>query len=131
MSPTRETGIQQAITDYRTRKYPSIRACATANEVNYATLSRRLKGSTQSATLSHEPQQLLSNAQEVTLKGWILDLEALSGKPLSFDSVNKLAGILSTTTGGSGLVGHNWLPRFIRRHPDIRSKVGPQKTPKQ
>ncbi|OQV07721.1 Tc5 transposase DNA-binding domain-containing protein [Cladophialophora immunda] len=121
MTSKREARIQQAIQDYQTRKYPSIRAAAAANDVNYATLSRRLRG-TQSATLAHEPQQLLSNIQEELLKRWILDLEAQGHAP-SYPTVRVLAGIVSESSGGPSQVGHNWLPRFIQRHPEIRSKI--------
>ncbi|OAP55765.1 hypothetical protein AYL99_09917 [Fonsecaea erecta] len=121
MASNREARIQQAIQDLETRKYPSIRAAAAANDVNHATLSRRLRG-TQSATLAHEREQLLSNTQEELLKRWILDLAA-QGHPPSYSAVRVLAGIVNKSSGGPGLVGHNWLPRFLQRHPGIRSKT--------
>ena len=43
MASNKEIRLQQAINDYQTRRYPSIRAVAAAYNVNYATLSYRLR----------------------------------------------------------------------------------------
>jgi len=53
----------QAISDYQNRRYTSIRAAAAANDVNYITLGRRLRGGILQA-IAREPQQLLLNDQE-------------------------------------------------------------------
>lgn len=118
----RELRIQQAITDYQRRTHPSIRAAAAANDIHHSTLVRRLQGH-QSPSLSHESQQLLSNQQEALLKSWIIDLEAQGHAP-SYRAVRDLAGIISESNGGPRRVGLNWLPRFLERHPDVKSKVG-------
>jgi len=82
MASNQETRLQQAILDYQSRRYPTIRAAAAANDVNRMTLSRRLQGGT-SRAIARETQQLLSNQQEQMLVQWILDLEA-QGHPPSF-----------------------------------------------
>ena len=75
MASNQETRILQAISDYQTRRYTSIRAAAAANDVNRMTLARRLQGGNL-RVIAREPQQLLSNQQEQMLVRWILDLEA-------------------------------------------------------
>ena len=44
MASNREQRLQQAISDFETQKYPSIRAAAAANDVDRKTLGRRLRG---------------------------------------------------------------------------------------
>jgi len=85
-------------------------------------LRRRLKGGN-SLALEREPQQLLSNDQEKKLKKWITDLEAQGHAP-SFSQIRELIAAMNGASGGPTQVGKNWASRFLRRHPDIRSKVG-------
>ena len=44
MASNKELRLQQAINDYQTRRYTSIRAAAAANDVDRVTLGRRLQG---------------------------------------------------------------------------------------
>jgi hypothetical protein len=122
MAANREQRIQQAIQDYQTSSNTSIRAAAAANDVDYSTLSRRLKGQLP-RSIARQVQQLLSNEQETLLKRWILDLEAQGHAP-SFNTVRELAAVVSRSSGGLNKVGKNWLFRFLQRHPEIASKVG-------
>jgi len=57
------------------------------------------------------------------LVGWILDLEA-QGHPPSFTQIRDLVIIIRDDSTGSLSIGHNWISRFIHRHPEIHSKVG-------
>ena len=52
MASNQETRIQQAILDYQTRRYPTIRSTAAANEVNHMTLGRQLCARTQVVSAS-------------------------------------------------------------------------------
>jgi len=122
MASNRETRIQDALQGLLSNEYTSIRAAAAANDVDHTTLSRRLKGQVPRA-IARESQQLLSNEQEGLLKQWILDLEAQGHAP-TFTAIRELATIISTNSGGPNKIGHNWITRFIQRHPDIHSKVG-------
>ena len=122
MASPREFRMQQAIQAYSQSPGASIRAIAAANDVDYSTLSRRLKGQP-SRSIARQPQQLLSNEQESLLKRWILDLESQGHAP-TFNTVRELAAVISNTAGGPNKVGKNWLSRFIQRHPEITSKVG-------
>lgn len=122
MASNRETRLQQAIQGFLSRQYTSIRAAAAANDVDHTTVSRRLKGQVPRG-LARESQQLLSNQQEELLKQWILDLETQGHAP-TYTAIRELATIISTNSGGPEKIGHNWISRFIQRHPEIHSKVG-------
>ena len=122
MASTRETRMLQAISDYQTRRYTSILAAAAANDVNHVSLGRRLRGGI-SRAIAREPQQILSNEQEQMLVRWVLDLEA-QGHPPSFTQIRDLVLVIRGNSTGPFSIGHNWIPRFIRRHPEIHSKVG-------
>jgi hypothetical protein len=122
MASNQETRMLQAISDYQNRRYTSIRATAAANDVNHVRLGRRLRGGS-SRAIAREPQQLLSNGQEQMLVQWILNLEA-QGHPPSFTQVRDLVIIIRGDSTGLLSIGHNWISRFINRHPEIHSKVG-------
>jgi hypothetical protein len=122
MASNQETRMLQAISDYHTRRYTSIRSAAAANEVSHVSLGRRLKGGI-SRAIAREPQQLLPNQQEQILVRWILDLEA-QGHPPSFTQVRDLVVIIRGIPTEHSSIGQNWISRFIQRHPEIRSKVG-------
>lgn len=51
--------MQQAISDYKAGKFPSIRATATHHGVHFSTLSKRLKGMLP-RHLAHPEQALLT-----------------------------------------------------------------------
>ena len=85
MASPRKFRMQQAIQAYSQSPGASIRAIAAANDVDYSTLSRRLKGQP-SRSIARQPQQLLSNEQESLLKRWILDLESQGYAP-TFNTV--------------------------------------------
>lgn len=73
MASTYESRIHQAICEYESRRYTSIRTAAAANEVDHKTLGRRIQGGL-SRTLAAESKQLLTNKQELLLGRWILEL---------------------------------------------------------
>ena len=76
-----ESIIQEAITAFQTRRYPSIRATARAFSIPSSTLHSRMAGST-SRRNAHESKQLLSSAEEKTLLKWITQLTR-TGYPVS------------------------------------------------
>lgn len=117
-----EQALQIALDAYRRGEYTSIRACATSHGVDKSTLSRRLKGGI-TRQQAREEQQTLSPIQEDLLKRWILDLD-LAGAPPSFAQVREFAGLISQASGGHSSVGVNWIQRFLKRHPEVQSKVG-------
>ena len=77
-----EARLQQAKLDYELRRYPSIKATATANNVQYFTLRRRIQGLMVHCKGAHVQQQLLTNMEEQTLVDWMQYL-ALTRHPLN------------------------------------------------
>jgi len=75
MASQRELRLKQAITDTHIFSGASQRSIAASNDVDYTTLSRRLKGQLP-RSIAHQHRQLLSSEQEELLKQWIIDLEA-------------------------------------------------------
>jgi len=122
MAVPNETSLQEAINDVKTRKFASVRAAARFHHVDPVTLQRRLRGGL-SYKQQHKQQLLLSEHQEKLLKSWIVESEA-AGHPATHGYVRELVSLISRQSGGSSTIGTNWVPRFIKRHPDIKSKVG-------
>jgi len=117
-----QISIDEALRGLKTRKYASVRAAARYHHVDHATLQRRFHGGL-SSQQQHKGQTLLSEEQEKLLKEWILEAEAL-GHPVTNPFVRELAKQISTRSGGPTTIGQNWVSRFIKRHPEIQSKVG-------
>jgi hypothetical protein len=122
MTKPNELLLDEAMADFRSRKFASLRAAARFYHLSPATLSRRLRGGI-SQPQQHKKRLLLSEEQEGLLKSWILQSEA-SGHPVTHSYIRELAGLLSKQTGGPPRVGLCWVSRYIQRHPDIKSKVG-------
>ncbi|SCO92624.1 uncharacterized protein FRV6_16752 [Fusarium oxysporum] len=70
-----------------------------------------------------QPAQLLSKSQESRLVTWILRQEALGYAP-SHSQVRATVAALLRQQGRERHIGVHWLARFIKRHPDIKTKVG-------
>ena len=117
-----EQHIASALQDLQRRRYKSIRAAATAWNLNHATLARRQLQQL-NRVQSHEPQQTLSSLQEGMLVRWILEAEQ-AGHAFNHAQLRDMASIIHRTSGGSGHIGKNWVPRFLQRHPEIKTKRG-------
>lgn len=117
-----EALLSAASADYYAGNYTSIRAAATAYGLIHTTLMRRMGGTSKARPNAHENQQLLSKTQEDCLVDWILTCEACN-MPLSHAQTRKMASLLSTTAGGSPIIGINWLTRFLQRHPILSTKL--------
>jgi hypothetical protein len=122
MASFEEQKIAQALEDLRTRKFTSIRAAATAHGLKRSTLTNRYNGG-RSRQTARVAQQLLSQEQEISLVEWILSLEK-QGHALTHAQVREMALLISKISGGPEIIGHNWVSRFLRRHPEIHTKVG-------
>ena len=122
MIPAVEEQLNEAIESLNTRKYTSIRAAAKAYGVDRITLTRRLHGG-RSVQESHKPRLLLSTEQERLLTRWILDLDN-AGHPPNHTQIREFIALISGISGGPTAVGINWVPRFLQRHQDIKTKVG-------
>jgi hypothetical protein len=68
---------------------------------------------------AHQAQQLLTEAEEITLHDWI-EFYALIAKPLDIQGIQLLVAEISGKKPDK-----NWLDRFKNRHPEIlHSKPG-------
>ncbi|KAG6996937.1 hypothetical protein FocnCong_v015331 [Fusarium oxysporum f. sp. conglutinans] len=95
---------------------------AQKNGVPQTTLSDRLRGLPSRSEIT-QPAQLLSTSQETRLVTWILRQEALGYAP-SHNQVRATVAALLRQQGRERHIGVHWLARFIKRHPDIETKVG-------
>jgi hypothetical protein len=122
MDTPKEQAIAGAIQSLSTNQYSSIRAAAAAFDVDRRTLTRRLRGGL-THTQAAQPSLLLSPEQERLLIQWILDLER-AGHPPSHVQIREFVELICQASGTSTKVGINWVPRFLHRHPELKSKVG-------
>ena len=100
----------------------SFRALENHHTVSSRTLKRRLAGG-QSRAIARESQQLLSIEQERLLANWILVLETEGHAP-THKTVREMAAQISKNSGGRTEVGNDWTKRFMRRHPEVYTKIG-------
>jgi hypothetical protein len=125
-----EERVQTAILVYRNQEYKSVRAAAAAFSVSHRTLSRRLAGGLSRAQAT-EMTQILSNAEEKTLVRWI-SRYTYTESPITPALLIKLAELIrhkrvryasqnSASAKTITLIGHEWLYRFLNRHPTIQS----------
>ncbi|OBS16091.1 hypothetical protein FPOA_27761 [Fusarium poae] len=87
-----------------------------------ATLSDRLRGLPSKSDII-QPAQLLSKSQETRLVTWILRQEALGYAP-SHSQVRATVAALLRQQGQGRTIGVHWISRFMKRHPDIETKIG-------
>lgn len=121
MSVPREEQLAGAIHSLSTGEYTSIRAAAKAYGVNRNTLTRRMEGGL-SQSEAQQPYLLLSTEQEALLVRWILDLERV-GHPPNHTQIREFALLICTASGGPTSIGINWVPRFLERYPEVKTKV--------
>ena len=117
-----ESAVQGAIEDLQFERCSSIRKAGAAFSVDPRTLSRWIRGGL-SQRESHQFQQILTPLQEDSLVKWILSLETQEYAPTPAET-RDMAHLISVHSGGPNFIGKNWIPWFLKRHPDIRSKVG-------
>jgi Psq-like protein/Tc5 transposase-like DNA-binding protein len=70
-----------------------------------------------------QPNQLLTKNQEAKLASWVLRQESLGYAP-SHSQIRACVLALQKQQGSKIGVGRNWVPKFIGRHPELRTKVG-------
>src|SRR3569833_3406362 len=87
-----------------------------------STLSRRLKGSESLQSCNHS-DWLISKLQEDRLVVWILRQESLGYSPSHGQNKTREQQHQKTTNNTNSL-GCHWVPRFIKRRPEINYMVG-------
>jgi hypothetical protein len=118
----REQKIQLALKDFNSGVYKTLRQAAAAHRVSKSTLTDRYNGKP-TRRQARVRQQLLSPQQEELLCKWILDLEKAGSAP-SHSSIKEMASMISSVSDGPSHVGTDWVPRFLKRHPDLKTKTG-------
>ncbi|KAH7471893.1 hypothetical protein FOMA001_g13732 [Fusarium oxysporum f. sp. matthiolae] len=116
-----EDDVIQAILDVTENGLTQNQA-AQKNGVPPTTLSDRLRGLPSKSEVT-QPAQLLSKSEESRLVTWILRQEALGYAP-SHSQVRATVAALLRQQGRERPIGVHWLARFIKRHDDIKTKVG-------
>ncbi|RAL64238.1 hypothetical protein DID88_002130 [Monilinia fructigena] len=125
-----EEKIQNAIIALQLKEFKSIRKAAEYFEVPKSTLIARVAGR-KSRTQSHEMAQILSNAEENTLVRWISRL-TITGFPATPMLVKEMADeirLRRVQVASSRIptsteilpIGHEWIYRFQKRHPELKT----------
>jgi Tc5 transposase-like DNA-binding protein/Psq-like protein len=113
--------IANAILDITNNHVP-VRQAAQKWGVPRSTISGRL-GDKIALGDQIQPNQLLTRNQEAKLASWVLRQESLGYAP-SHSQICACVLALQKQQGSKIGVGCNWVPKFIRRHPELRTKVG-------
>ncbi|RKK06786.1 hypothetical protein BFJ65_g18340 [Fusarium oxysporum f. sp. cepae] len=119
--PYTENDVIEAILDV-TDNHLSQHQAAQKHGMPQTTLSDRLRGLPSKSEVT-QPAQLLYKSQEARLVTWILRQEALGYAP-SHSQVRATVPALLRQQGRERPIGVHWLARFLKRHPEIDTKVG-------
>jgi len=125
-----EEKLQKAIISLQLKEFKSISKAAEHFEVPKSTLIARVAGR-KSRTQSHEMAQILSNAEENTLVRWISRL-TITGFPATPMLVKEMADEIRLrrvqvassripTSTEIPPIGHEWIYRFQKRHPELKT----------
>src|SRR5205814_8216828 len=71
----------------------------------------------------HEKQARLSPEQENKVVRWILLQEKLGYAP-SHNQIRSVVVSVSRQNGDTSSLGNRFMERFIKRHPEIKTKIG-------
>ena len=123
MSSVFEVAIEEALEALRSGEYTSIRATARAYGLIELTLRRRYHGQTTTRQIAHQPQQLLTPAQEDLTVTWMLQCKEFK-HPVTYPQLREFIGLVSAQSGGPNTIGHHWIQRFLHRHPEVHCKIG-------
>jgi transposase len=116
-----EDDVAEAILDITDRGLSQTEA-AEKRGVPRSTIYRRLSGQASRNERIHA-QQRISKSQEETLLRWVLRQESLGYAP----SHSQLrAGVEATLQqqGDNKPLGKHWTTRFVKRHPNVSTKLG-------
>ena len=118
-----EDRIILAANAFHARQFRSIRAAALAYDVPHSTLSHRLRG--RHARLAAQVMNLkLLTTEETALVQWILSMDERGQSP-TLAYVRRMADLLVSKRGSDAShppVGECWVQRFLRRHPELKTK---------
>ena len=117
---SKDIRIQMALDALKNGHIKSQRAAASAYDISETTLRRRIRGAVSRPQKTANCQKL-SATEESTLSAWILDMDK-RGLPLQLSIVRHLAQLLVSARLPSTTIGENWVNRYVKRHPELRSK---------
>lgn len=128
--PDLEERLQKAIAAYRNQEFSTVRSAAREFNVSHQSMSRRMAGGLSCAQAT-EITQILLNAEEKTLVRWISRCTS-AGSPITPTLLLELAELIrhervrhasqnSSSTKLIAPIGHEWLYRFLNRHPVVQS----------
>ena len=117
---SKDIRIQMALDALKNGHIKSQRAAASAYDISETTLRRRIRGAVSRPQKTANCQKL-SATEESTLSAWILDMDKC-GLPLQLSIVRHLAQLLVFACLPSTTIGENWVNRYVKRHPELRSK---------
>jgi helix-turn-helix, Psq domain/Tc5 transposase DNA-binding domain len=105
----------------------TIRKAAKIYNVSHTTISRRLTKNTQSWSVAHRFQQLLTPVEERTLVKWVKQYYKW-GLPLNLKQLRQFAlEILRrkplNPTGSAPFISQDWHRKLLKRNPEIRHVV--------
>jgi hypothetical protein len=121
--------LEQALKRFEAGDFASQKECCLEYGIPPSTFSTALRdrseGSSYASSRSeaHENQQRLPRISELWLKDWILELNQQHRAP-SLKTVRKMANLLLDSHTPGARIGKNWIPKFLRRHPEIRRATG-------
>ena len=111
MASNREERLQEALGALNSGEITSIRGAARAYDLHETTLRRRYNGTSTTRQIAHEPQQLLTPAQEALTVTWMLQCEEFK-HPVTYPQLREFIGLVSAQSGGPNTIGHHWIQRF-------------------
>jgi hypothetical protein len=120
-----EGRIALALDALKQGHFTSFKAAARSYNVQWKTLSRRVRG--QLPRYDTRPTNCkLTAIEELTLVNWILSMDqrGLAPRP---DSVRQMADLLlekrsNSNSGSNNQVGRNWVYNFVQRHQALQTR---------
>jgi hypothetical protein len=116
-----EDDVAEAIFDVTDRDLSQTKA-AQKRGVPRSTLSRRLSGQAR-RNERIQAHQRISKSQEETLIRWVLRQESL-GYALSHSQLCACVEAILQQQGDNKPLGKHWTTRFVKRHPQLSTKLG-------
>lgn len=110
----KEAQLMKAQEAFDSKQCKTMTEAAVLFDVPYSTLRRRILGLNQSSFKANQPNQLLSDAEEITVVDWLIFL-GNSGHAVS---KRTLRPIVEAICGA--LPSYKWASRFMVRHPEIK-----------
>ena len=114
--------VQDALQDFTTKKYRSIRQSTSAHGIGKSTVAHRLHGRIPRAQ-SHSSLMRVTPAQEEVLVKWLEDLQR-QVLPLNHDTLGELVVQLIHENDDFKPLGQHWTTRFLQRHPSLQTSYG-------